>query len=97
MATANEIPSNPADLIGNTPMVRLRRIAPDCRAELIAKLEAFNPGGSVKDRIGVAMIEAAEARGAIEPGQDDDRRGDVGQHGHRAGVRLRGARATTSC
>src|SRR6478736_797104 len=66
---AGEIPSNPADLIGNTPLVWLRRIAPDCRAELIAKLEVGNPAGSVKDRIGVAMIDAAEAAGEIEPGK----------------------------
>jgi cysteine synthase A len=64
-----EIPSNPADLIGDTPLVRLLRIAPDCRAELIAKLEVGNPAGSVKDRIGVAMIDAAEAAGEIEPGK----------------------------
>ncbi len=68
MASA-EIPSNPADLIGNTPLVWLRRIAPDCKAELIAKLEVGNPAGSVKDRIGVAMIDAAEAAGEIEPGK----------------------------
>ena len=42
---------------------------PDAHAELFAKLEMFNPGGSVKDRIGVAMIEAAEAEGRIEPGR----------------------------
>jgi cysteine synthase len=63
-------PDNLADLIGNTPMVRLTRVAPDCDAELIAKLEAYNPAGSVKDRIGVAMIEAAEAEGRIEPGRN---------------------------
>jgi cysteine synthase A len=51
-------------------MVRLTRVAPDCGAELIAKLEAYNPGGSVKDRIGVAMIDAAEAEGRIEPGRN---------------------------
>src|SRR3954465_11181628 len=50
-------------------MVRLTRLAPDCGAELIGKLEAYNPAGSVKDRIGVAMIEAAEAAGEIEPGR----------------------------
>src|SRR5947208_10617432 len=50
-------------------MVRFTRIAPDCGAELIGKLEAYNPAGSVKDRIGVAMIEAAEAGGQIEPGR----------------------------
>src|SRR5215208_2711835 len=63
------IPDNLADLIGNTPMVRLTRVAPDCGAELIGKLEAYNPAGSVKDRIGVAMIDAAEAEGRIEPGR----------------------------
>jgi cysteine synthase A len=50
-------------------MVQLTRIAPDAEAELFGKLEAQNPGGSVKDRIGVAMIEAAEAEGRIEPGR----------------------------
>src|SRR4051794_11227747 len=64
------IPDNLADLIGNTPLVRLGRVAPDCGAELIGKLESHNPGGSVKDRIGVAMIEAAEAEGRIEPGRN---------------------------
>jgi cysteine synthase len=63
------IPDNLADLVGNTPMVRLGRVAPDCGAEVIGKLESHNPGGSVKDRIGVAMIEAAEAEGRIEPGR----------------------------
>jgi len=62
------IPVNIADHVGNTPMVELTRIAPkDVR--LFGKLEAFNPGGSVKDRIGIAMIEAAEAEGRIEPGR----------------------------
>ena len=65
------IPINIADHVGRTPMLRLTRmvdgVAPD--AELYAKLESFNPGGSVKDRIGVAMIEAAEAEGRIEPGR----------------------------
>src|SRR4051812_41556267 len=50
-------------------MVRFTRVAPDCGAELIGKLESHNPAGSVKDRIGVAMIEAAEAAGEIEPGR----------------------------
>ena len=50
-------------------MVALTRIAPDCGAELIGKLEAHNPAGSVKDRIGVAMIDSAEAEGRIEPGK----------------------------
>jgi cysteine synthase A len=67
--TATGIPSNLADLVGGTPVVRLTRLAPDCGAELIGKLEAYNPAGSVKDRIGVAMIDAAEAEGIIEPGR----------------------------
>jgi cysteine synthase A len=62
------IPINIADHIGDTPMVQLTRIAPE-GVEVFAKLEMFNPGGSVKDRIGVAMIEAAEAEGIIEPGR----------------------------
>jgi cysteine synthase A len=63
------IPINIADWVGRTPMVQLTRLLPDSRVELFAKLEMFNPGGSVKDRIGVAMIEAAEAEGRIEPGR----------------------------
>lgn len=64
------IPINIADHVGRTPMVQFTRLAPDnTGAELFGKLEAFNPGGSVKDRIGVAMIEAAEAEGRIEPGR----------------------------
>lgn len=62
------IPVNIADYVGDTPMVQLTRLQPD-GADLFAKLEMFNPGGSVKDRIGVAMIEAAEAEGIIEPGR----------------------------
>jgi cysteine synthase A len=62
------IPINIADHVGNTPMVQLTRLAPE-GVELFAKLEMFNPGGSVKDRIGVAMIDAAEAEGIIEPGR----------------------------
>jgi cysteine synthase A len=68
-ARTTEVPDNLADLVGGTPLVRLTRLAPGCAAELIAKLEAYNPAGSVKDRIGVAMIEAAEAEGRIEPGR----------------------------
>jgi cysteine synthase A len=67
---AGAIPENLADLVGNTPMVRLTRLAPDCEAELLGKLEAYNPAGSVKDRIGVSMIDVAEAEGRIEPGRN---------------------------
>ncbi len=69
-----QVPINIASLVGNTPLVRLGRMlegtpVQESGVELYAKLEAFNPGGSVKDRIGVAMIEAAEAEGRIEPGR----------------------------
>ena len=57
------------DTVGRTPIVQLTRIVPAEGVELFAKLEAFNPGGSVKDRIGVSMIEAAEREGRIEPGR----------------------------
>jgi cysteine synthase len=64
------IPINIADTVGNTPMVQLTRLMPDdVEVELYGKLEASNPGGSVKDRIGVAMLEAAERDGLIEPGR----------------------------
>jgi cysteine synthase A len=64
------IPINIAEHVGRTPMVRLTRLVPeDLDVELYAKLEAFNPGGSVKDRIGVAMLDAAEREGRIEPGR----------------------------
>jgi cysteine synthase A len=63
------VPSNIADHVGRTPMVQLTRIVGDLDVELYGKLEAFNPGGSVKDRIGVSMIDAAERDGLIEPGR----------------------------
>jgi cysteine synthase A len=68
------IPINIAELVGETPLVEFARLlqgtpAGDNGVRLFAKLESFNPGGSVKDRIGVAMIEAAEADGRIEPGR----------------------------
>ncbi len=62
-------PRNIAELIGRTPVIDLSVLVPGGDAELFAKLEAFNPGGSVKDRIGVAMIDAAEREGRIEPGR----------------------------
>ena len=59
---------NILEVIGNTPMVRLNRVARGLRATLLAKLEYLNPGGSVKDRIGITMLEAAENAGKIKPG-----------------------------
>ena len=58
-----------ADVVGNTPLVALGRLADGLGAEVWAKLEYFNPGGSVKDRIGVSMLDAAEAEGRIERGR----------------------------
>ena len=55
------------DLVGNTPLVRIRNLNKGA-AEVVAKVEYFNPGGSVKDRIALAMVEAAEASGALKPG-----------------------------
>lgn len=70
--SSNGISPTPRDnilqCIGRTPLVRLSRITTGVRASVFAKLENLNPGGSVKDRIGVAMIEAAEKAGLIRPG-----------------------------
>src|SRR5207302_11319458 len=63
-----EVAGSLIDLIGNTPLVRLDRIGRDLSCQLIAKLELLEPGGSVKDRIGVAMIDAAERAGLLKPG-----------------------------
>lgn len=64
LAVANSV----LDLMGNTPLVRLSRIAPTGGGLIYAKLESLNPGGSVKDRIALAMIEAAERDGSLQPG-----------------------------
>ena len=64
------IPTNIAAYVGRTPMVQLTRLLPaGSQTSIFAKVEAFNPGGSVKDRIGLAMIETAEREGRIEPGR----------------------------
>jgi len=68
MCDCHVIADSVLDLIGRTPLVRLHRVAPAGGAEVLAKLEARNPGGSVKDRIALAMIEDAEARGVLAPG-----------------------------
>ena len=59
---------NICEVIGKTPVVRLSRIPRDGWAEMLVKLESFNPGGSIKDRIGLSMIEAAERAGQLKPG-----------------------------
>ncbi len=56
------------ETVGNTPMVRLRHLAAECPAVVLAKVESFNPGGSVKDRIAIAIVEEAEAKGLLKPG-----------------------------
>ena len=66
--TAPLIADSVLDLIGATPLVRLQRISPPGGAEILGKLEARNPAGSVKDRIALSMVEAAEAAGLIKPG-----------------------------
>lgn len=63
------IANDATELIGNTPLVRLDRYAPNTPGQLVGKLESFSPGYSVKDRIGVAMILDAEAKGLISPGK----------------------------
>ncbi|HEY3057392.1 MAG TPA: cystathionine beta-synthase [Chloroflexota bacterium] len=65
---AAEIYDNILEVVGNTPLVRLSHLAPDTRTQLVAKVETLNPGGSVKDRIGLAMLEAAEKAGKLHPG-----------------------------
>jgi cysteine synthase A len=60
---------NISDLIGGTPLVKLQALSKDSGATILGKLESFNPGGSVKDRIGLSMIAAAEKAGQITPGQ----------------------------
>jgi len=64
MRIANDV----TELIGNTPLVRIRKLTKGAGADLVAKLEFYNPAHSVKDRIGLSMIEAAEATGRVGPG-----------------------------
>jgi cysteine synthase A len=79
-AAARAIAGEASAVVGGTPMVALRRLADGLGAEVVAKLEYLNPGGSVKDRIGVAMIDAAERDGSQVPGgqNDEPSRGNTG-------------------
>src|SRR5512142_995018 len=65
---STQINPNVLSAIGNTPLVRLNHVTRGIRATVLAKLEFLNPGGSVKDRIGIEMIEAAEHEGKLKPG-----------------------------
>src|SRR5437016_13312066 len=63
MRMANDV----TELVGNTPLVRIRRLTEGAKADVVAKLEFYSPAHSVKDRIGVSMIDAAEKAGRIKP------------------------------
>ena len=68
MPAEPQIHDNILGTMGNTPLVRLNRVARGVRAQMVAKVEYFNPGGSVKDRIGITIIEEAEREGKLKPG-----------------------------
>src|SRR4051794_20260037 len=70
MSTRTDAPPTPSilDTIGATPLVRLSRLCPGVATPIVAKVEAFNPGGSIKDRVAVSLIEAAEREGRLRPG-----------------------------
>src|SRR3954468_24626601 len=67
-ATTSEIKDSLLDTVGETPLVRLSRIAAGCAPQVVAKVEYFNPGGSIKDRVAIRMVEAAERDGQLKPG-----------------------------
>ena len=64
----NHVHNNVLECVGNTPLVRLNRLAADLQATLYAKLEYMNPGGSVKDRIAMQIIDDGERAGLLQPG-----------------------------
>ena len=70
MGSSLRTPGSLLELVGNTPLVELRRLAPKPSVRLYAKLEGQNPTGSIKDRVALSMIEAVEAAGEVEPGRE---------------------------
>src|SRR5688500_16284836 len=68
MAAEADIKDSILDTVGDTPLVRLSRIAAGLTPQVVAKVEYFNPGGSIKDRVAMRMVEAAEADGRLQPG-----------------------------
>ncbi len=68
VSAPSDIRQNVIDALGHTPLVRLNRVTKGTRTPVVAKLEMLNPGGSVKDRIGIRMIEEAERKGWLRPG-----------------------------
>ena len=66
--TTADIKDSILDTVGETPLVRLSRIAANVKPQVVAKLESFNPGGSIKDRVAMRLVEAAERDGRLRPG-----------------------------
>src|SRR5688500_20244365 len=66
--TATDIKDSILDAVGDTPLVRLSRLGKSLKTPIVAKMEALNPGGSIKDRAALALIEAAERDGKLKPG-----------------------------
>ena len=88
VSSEKRVYDNVLGAMGNTPLVRLKRIGRDLPCPLYAKLELMNPGGSVKDRVGAFIIEQAEKRGELKPGVHDSRAPPALAR-HRVGVRWR--------
>src|ERR1700683_3977313 len=63
-----DVKSNIIETIGHTPLVRLNRVASDTKSQVLGKIEFFNPGGSIKDRVGDYLISKAEKSGKLKPG-----------------------------